>query len=73
MKYRAIIMAPQIVEFENSGNDKNIGNHAWGLCNNFNSVVTKEDTFVPRLLLVIPEVLAKPAPIQVFDPPPMAA
>ncbi len=66
-------MAPQVVEFDNSGNDKNIGNHAWGLCNDFNSVVTEEDTFVPRLLLVIPEPKADVQPVQVFDPPPMAA
>ena|GEM_PF-3257036 len=73
MKYKAIVMVPKLVEFENSGNDKNVGNHAWGLCNDFDSVVMPEESYGPRLLMVLPETkIPKEMPL-VFDPPPMAA
>ena len=66
-------MAPKVVEFENSGNDKNVSNQAWALCNNFDSVVMLEESYGPRLLVVIPETtIPKEMPL-VFDPPPMAA
>lgn len=65
-------MAPSTIEFESSGNDKQISNQAWALCNKYPVVVTEEDTFVPRLLLVLPKEV-HPEPILVFDPPPMAA
>lgn len=65
-------MAPSVIEFESSGDNTHISNQAWGLCNKYPVVVTEEDTFVPRLLLVIPKVVG-PKPILVFDPPPMAA
>jgi hypothetical protein len=71
MKYRAIIMAPKVVEFENSGNNKNISNQGWALCSDFNSVVTSDMTFGPKLLAIIPA-LSPEEPL-VFDPPPMAA
>ena len=70
MKYRAIVMVPKVVEFENSGNNKNVSNQAWALCADFNSVVTFETTFGPRLLAVVPTLPEGPL---VFDPPPMAA
>ncbi len=63
-------MVPTVVEFENSGNDRNISNHAWALCTKFNSVVTFGTTFGPNLLAVIPALPEEPL---VFDPPPMAA
>ncbi len=63
-------MAPQVVEFENSGNNKNVSNHGWGLCGDFDSVVTEDATFGANLLAIIP---ASPEEPLVFDPPPMAA
>ncbi len=65
-------MAPSVIEFESSGDDKGVSNQAWALCNKFPVVVTEEDTFVPRLLLVIPKEVSS-EPVLVFDPPPMAA
>ena len=73
MKFRAIIMAPSVVEFESEADNTGVSNQAWALCNNFPCVRTPEDTFVPRLLLVIPKKELAPAPLLVFDPPPMAA
>ena len=73
MKYRAIIMAPQIVEFESEGSRDNVSRHAYRLSNNNSNVVTPEGTFGPRLLAVFPEAEDTPVPPLVFDPPPMAA
>lgn len=74
MKYKAIIMVPKVVQFENSGNNVNVGNQAWAMCNNFDQVKMADETHVPRLLLIVPETIASLAdqPL-VFDPPPMAA
>ncbi len=62
-------MVPKVVEFHNSGNEKNLSNQAWSLVKNFESVATPEATFGPNLLAVIP----MPEEPLVFDPPPMAA
>ena len=66
-------MAPNVVEFESEADNTGVSNQAWALCNNFSCVVTEEDTFVPRLLLVIPKKQESPQAPLVFDPPPMAA
>ncbi len=68
MKYHAVIMAPQLVEFECEGNNTQVTNMAYALCNNF-KVVGEE---APKLLFVQPT-KEKDKPILVFDPPPMAA
>ena len=64
-------MVPKVVEFENSGNDKNVSNQAWAMCADFDSVVTFDTTFGPNLLAIIPAI--SPEEPLVFDPPPMAA
>ncbi len=66
-------MAPNVVEFESEADNTGVSNQAWALCNEFACVRTPEDTFVPRLLLVIPKTLPSPQAPLVFDPPPMAA
>lgn len=68
MKYYAIIMAPQLVEFESVGGKVQKTNKALALCNNFKVV----GDYSPKLLLVHP-IEEKAKPILVSDPPPMAA
>lgn len=68
MKYHAVIMAPQLVEFECEGKTAHITNHALAQCAKFANVAEYE----PMLLFVQP-VQPKVKPILVFDPPPMAA
>lgn len=70
MKYTAVIMVPQTIEFEVEGPFENASNHAWAACNSFGSVLLVGKTFDPRLLAVLPEQEEAP---KVFDPPPHAA
>jgi len=73
VKYKAIVMVPKLIAFQSEGDQKNVSNQAWVMCNNFDSVVMLEEAYAPRLLMVVPETkIPKEMPL-VFDPPPMAA
>ncbi len=66
-------MVPKLIAFQSEGDQKNVSNQAWVMCNNFDSVVMLEEAYAPRLLMVVPETkIPKEMPL-VFDPPPMAA
>ena len=65
-------MAPRIVQFESEGTNEHLTNQAWALCNQFDSVTMPETSFLPRLLVVIPDKKEVESPM-VFDPPPWAA
>ena len=77
MKYHAIIMAPQLVTFDNDGKLLTSVNHeAHTFCSNFPDVHIKMGDavhqYTPKLLLVVPAKSDPESPL-VFDPPPMVA
>lgn len=65
MKYRVVIMVPQVIEFEHSGNRIQLRNALHALCNGMTGV----DGFKPRLHTATPMEDQDAQPL----PPPMAA
>lgn len=72
MKYRAIVMVPQIVEFENPGSAVHVQNQAVALMESFQKIVIGEEEYTAKLMGCYPVDHSKPQPL-VFDPPPQAA
>ena len=75
MKYKAIIMTPQVVEFDSEGSTAEVTNIGWSKCNNFEAfILVDEDLeFQPRLAAIFPVIPPETEKILVFDPPPYAA
>lgn len=72
MKYRAIVMVPQIIEFENPGSQAHVTNQAHALTTSYQKIVIGDETFEAKVLGVYPVKVETGQPL-VFDPPPMAA
>jgi len=72
MRWRAIVMVPQVLEFEELDNPASVKNQALALSQNFPKVLAGEETYEAKVLGVYPVEPSIGAPL-VFDPPPMAA
>lgn len=72
MKYKAIVMVPTVVEFENPGNQTHVKNQALALLDSYQTVKVGEEVFEPKLLGAYP-VGSLPEQPLVFDPPPQVA
>lgn len=72
MKYRAIVMVPQIIEFENPGSAAHVKNQSLALMDSLQKIVIGEETFEAKLMGCYPVKPDKAGPL-VFDPPPQVA
>ena len=72
MKYRAIVMVPQIIEFENSGSSEHVTKQAKAMISSFQKTVIGEETYEAKLMGCYP-VKGDAKLSLVLDPPPQAA
>lgn len=72
MKYRGIVMVPQIIEFENPGSQAHVENQAAAMLNSFQKVTIGEEVYEAKIMGIYPATPTKPQPL-FFDPPPQAA
>lgn len=72
MKYRAIVMVPQIIEFENPGSAVHVKNQGTAILNSFQKVIIGDEEYSAKLMGCYPVKPESPQPL-VFDPPPQVA
>lgn len=72
MKYKAVVMIPQLIEFENPGSAVHVENQAKSRMNRYQKIVVGEENYEVKLMGIYPVAPEKPQPL-VFDPPPMVA
>lgn len=72
MRYKAVVMAPSVIEFECEGDDNHIRDTAMACCTGFDVIMLSDMEFGPILAAIIPKEDSVANPL-VSDPPPMAA